>query len=110
MGQGRCGEAQEARDVDGLGPGVGIDAGRLAQGLAAERLQAGAQHLAALAEGGGGDALQRGQQVAGGGASARGVSATTAESTLGGGVKARAGSVMASRASLMAWASTDSRP
>jgi len=46
------GEAQEARDVDDFGAGVGFDAGGFAQGGAAELFQAGAQHLAALAEGG----------------------------------------------------------
>ena len=57
--------------------------------------QALAQHLAALAEGGGGDALQiaRGRRARA--AAARGIERTTLEVTLGGGVKARGGEVEA---------------
>jgi hypothetical protein len=55
----RLRQSQESRHVDCLGPRVRVDAGGFAQGRPAQRLQARAQHLAALAEGGGGDALQR---------------------------------------------------
>ena len=51
------GQGQETFDVDGFGAGFRPDTGRLAQPLAAENLEAGAQHLTTLAEGGGGDGL-----------------------------------------------------
>ena len=62
-----------------------------AAAIAAQRFQALAQHLAALAEGGGGDALQQrpiGRSPSG---AARGASCTTVEVTLGGGAKACGG-------------------
>src|SRR5580704_15247956 len=52
------GEREVLGDRYVLGPGGRVDADAQAERLAAERLQAGAQHLAALAERGGGDALQ----------------------------------------------------
>ena len=57
-------------------------------GVAAQRLEALAQHLAALAEGGGRHPLQRRDPAADAPGAAAASSSTTAEVTLGGGVKA----------------------
>ena len=52
----------------------------------------------------------RASSRAGSGRSVRGTRRTTAEATLGGGVKARAGTSMTMRASAVTWAITASRP
>ena len=60
-----------------------------ASGIRQQRLQAGAQHLAALAEGGGGDAFQRLELAGRCRAWRAATSCTMLDVTLGGGVKAR---------------------
>ena len=80
-----------------------------AAAVAAERFQALAQHLAALAEGGLGDAAER-ADVGRRAAPARGTRWTTEEVTFGGGVKACGGTSKAIRASVRQPASTPSRP
>ena len=106
-----AGERDEARDRNVLGALGRCDAGRGEQRLRviAERFQTLAQHLAALAEGGLGHALQCiGDSQASG--SARGTSSTTDEVTFGGGTKALAAMSNRMRASQRQPASTESRP
>ena len=78
------------------------------QRIAPERLKALAQHLAALAEGRLGHALQR--LGAARQRRARGTSSTSDEVTFGGGTKADGAMSNRMRASLRQPASTDSRP
>ena len=74
-----------------------------ASGLGVSELQALAQHLAALAEGGGRHRAQRLDRHAGRGCSI-GVNSTTAEATVGGGVKASGFSVNSRRGRVRHWA------
>ena len=107
----RARERDEALDRNLLGARGRVDAGgrEQRQRIGAERFQALAQHLAALAEGGLGDALER-AAVAGERLRRAGRARTSDEVTFGGGTKAVAAMSNRMRASLRQPASTDSRP
>ncbi len=98
---GRAGRVKprEFLDRQRLRPACAVDARLLQKRLAAERLQALAQHLAALAEGGFGDAFQGAFMSHPSGIS-RGRSSTIDDVTFGGGVKACGGTSKAMRASV----------
>ena len=110
--QRRCvGERDKTFDRNILRARRRVDSGVFEQrnGIEPERLQARAQHLAALAEGRGGDALERarGRRA---GVRARGASCTSDDVTFGGGTKAEGAMSNRIFASARQPASTESRP
>ena len=106
------GQPGEVGDAQRLAAQRRGDAGGGQQGfgLGRQRLQALAQHLAALAEGGGRDGAQRLDRAGGRRGRSMGANSTIAEETVGGGVKASGFTVKSSRGRVRHWAITASRP
>ena len=104
-GRGRARSSASARSV-----GAMPAAASRASGFGGQRAQALAQHLAALAEGGGGHGAERLDAALRATGCSMGVNSTMAEDTEGAGVKASGFTVNSRRGRVRHWAMTASRP